>query len=383
MWRKLFIGVSVSASLTLSLVYAEGEPKKPEGEGFLMYKNKEDGKGGKKTKRTVEELLADILDTEKEQLKVQKEILSLMKDQYDVPKMVKVNGKECLANSSAECFVMPITGDAKRIPVMRQWMENPTIENAIAYYKWQSKYFNQVIDSGYSLNFAGKSVDYPHSGVPTYMEKTGDYEEQDRFKKHVAKVIKKQSPYIEIYILMGKNSGFDVENKMSVFTIYENLRKMGIKTKFVFETKEDLAKYDEMISAVISDSFRDKWNKVPNTDKVISEATFGGSKTIEVHTTPMYIMRYSNPTIKKGYTQVLGVGKDNWRDIFDGLQRSLMLWKVVKPDEFSGSKGNEAQLNDIMGSVNRVYRDGNEKTKEKAIKYKKVLEKRIKEEESK
>lgn len=383
--KKVLMVTAISLSVLLTNVCAKegGKEEVRGGSGFTFYEDKAPSdQKKKKTKLTVEELLQQILDSEKEQEKTQKEILALMKDQYDVPKMVKINGKECLANSSAECFVMPIAGDAKRIPVMRKWIEEPNIKNAIAYYKWQSVYFNKVMDAGYSLHFAGKSTDYKHIGVPTYMEKVGDYQEQDRLKKHKATVISRRyAKNMEVYILIGENAGFDVENKMSVFNIYQKLQKMGIKTKFVFKSKESLAKYNEMINAIIVKDFKKRWDAIPSSDKVISKNTFIGNEDIEVHITPMYILRYIDPTkTKRSYTQVIGAGKDNWREIIEGLPRSLILNKVAEPSEFSGSKADEAQMNEIDDYLDYVIKTGNEERRESAKAYKKVLEDRIQEE---
>lgn len=44
-------------------------------------------------------------------------------------------------NTSVDNFQFPLTDEAKRIPVLREWLENPTEENAKKWLAWQAKYF--------------------------------------------------------------------------------------------------------------------------------------------------------------------------------------------------------------------------------------------------
>jgi len=44
-------------------------------------------------------------------------------------------------NTSVDNFKFPLTEEAKRIPVLAQWLENPTEENAKKWLAWQAKYF--------------------------------------------------------------------------------------------------------------------------------------------------------------------------------------------------------------------------------------------------
>lgn len=44
-------------------------------------------------------------------------------------------------NTSVDNFKFPLTDEAKSIPVLKEWLENPTEENAKKWLAWQAKYF--------------------------------------------------------------------------------------------------------------------------------------------------------------------------------------------------------------------------------------------------
>jgi len=39
---------------------------------------------------------------------------------------------------------MPVTPEAQRIPVLKNFIQNPTIQTAAKYLQWQAKYFKQI-----------------------------------------------------------------------------------------------------------------------------------------------------------------------------------------------------------------------------------------------
>jgi|GEM_PF-1487658 len=49
--------------------------------------------------------------------------------------------KEKEYNTSVKNFKFPLTEEAKRIPVLANWLRNPTEENAVKWLAWQAKYF--------------------------------------------------------------------------------------------------------------------------------------------------------------------------------------------------------------------------------------------------
>lgn len=371
--KKILMSLVVSSLLALPLLAENKKPQEKEGSGYAFY---EDTEAPKKKKGDLREIMEELLRESKKQTKIQEEILAHLKNQADVPQMVEVNGKECLANSSVDCFVMPITGDAKRIPVMKAWIENPTMENAIAYYRWQSVYLNKIFNAGYAYHTASMSVEHPFKGIPTYMEATGGYETTKQMRFVAEEVIKKHAKEMRIFILIGENIGFDIENNQNIFNIFDNFSKMGISVYYVFKNQESLKDFNEVIKAVPTKSYQERWEKISNEYKIVSPNTFKGSENIEVHITPMYILKYDSKN--KHFSQVLGAGRDDFEDLMEALPRSLIYWDIEKPSVFSASKANKGQIKDTLENLDkkRIFED--EKEKERAKNFQEKLKKEMK-----
>lgn len=75
--------------------------------------------------------LAELLKVAKQQRNIQQKIYNLLSNEFDPkPKKVIINGKECIENFSKDCFVMPLTRAAKKIPVLKAMLVHPTPETA-------------------------------------------------------------------------------------------------------------------------------------------------------------------------------------------------------------------------------------------------------------
>ena len=109
-----------------------------------------------KTKMSIADILDEMLKVQKKQLKVQKKILAILQDEFDPqPKKIIVNGKECIENSSAECFKMPLLHpDGKKVPVLGKFVTNPTVENAREYLKWHAKFLKSAFKGGEAITLA-------------------------------------------------------------------------------------------------------------------------------------------------------------------------------------------------------------------------------------
>jgi len=104
----------------------------------------------------VKKLLAELLKVAKEQKSLQQKIYNLLSEEFNpTPKKVIINGKECIENSSKDCFVMPLTKDAKKIPVLKALLTNPTPETAKNWLQWYSVYMNRgPLKVGRSFEYA-------------------------------------------------------------------------------------------------------------------------------------------------------------------------------------------------------------------------------------
>lgn len=324
-------------------------------------------------KATEKDLLIAILQEQKIANRIQMEMLEIMKVVHDLPRMVEVNGKKCLSNSSEDCFVMPIIGDGARIPVMRKWLENPTVENALAYYKWQSKYLNHSLNAGYSLEMAAKNTRYPFAGTPRHLNKiTG--EAHDQREEMTKDILKKHSAKMEIAILMGKNYGYDVEDIQSIRDIYDEIIGIGAKARFVFESQESLNRFNEFHKNAINLDAAKLWESISDTQKVISPNTFKDTK-IDTYMTPMYIFRYLDIKNNKSFNQVVGIGRDNKDTVIKSITRSMILFGVIKPEELAGTHAQKYQTDYLLRQIDDRSFLNDEEEKKRAPAMKELLKK--------
>lgn len=167
-----------------------------------------------KSTRSVADILEEILKVQQDQLKEQKRIREILEDQYDPqPKKIVVDGKECIENSSAECFQMPLLHpDAKKVPVLAEFVRNPSVESAKEYLKWHAKFLKSAYRGGESITLAvnqyGKEA-YPMNFDRFDYDTPGAYSSvlQKKNNKLVLNTLNKE---VEFYFFIGKNPDADL-----------------------------------------------------------------------------------------------------------------------------------------------------------------------------
>lgn len=378
------IKTAFTAIVLSSMLMGVEQTSQKVGKGWLQYEDEPSKQQQDLSKASVNDvekmsekkILIEILKEQKKQTAIQAEILHILKVTNDLPEEITVNGKKCLSNSSAECFKMPIIKDAARIPVMRQWLEKPTVENALEYYKWQSKYLNQIFDVGYSLEFASKSTPPLMGIIPSYLNtgtKEGEYQRDDYIWENIIRPLARN---MEISILMGKTIGFDIDRAIRIFDIYDKFKSVGIKIRFVFPDQESLNTFANLNKTTPSEVYGKRWKEVPSSDKVISPNSFK-IKNISVYATPMYLLRYNDFKNKINFNQILGIGKDDVETIFKSTYRALILFKVIKPTDISGIKAQKENLKGILRDLNERTWINDPEGKKRSDVFKEILQKEI------
>lgn len=276
-------------------------------------------------KKDIKKMLEILLKIQKEQLKTQKEILAILKKQFaPEPKKIVINGKECIENSSAECFKMPITPQAARIPVLKNWLENPTKENAKEWLRWQAKYFTQIFNVGNSLQFAiaqwGDKA-YPLSFERDGFETAGGYSTVLEDKRYTYLLNSVADEY-DVFIFFGKNWQGD----FYAFDNYADLAKELSKVNF------NLVFYNRGAK----EAFEDAANTFTNLRELMrhSQIYIGKEffKKFNVYTTPTLLVR-----LKKSNTvEPVYVGKTDpktlKRKMIDFLEYRKVLDMAHSPD---------------------------------------------------
>jgi hypothetical protein len=165
------------------------------------------------TKRSVNDILEEILKVQNKQLDTQNKILEILQNEFDPqPKTIVVNGKECIENSTAECFKMPLLHpDGKKIPVLAKFVTEPSVESAKEYLKWHAKFLKSAFKGGEAISLAvnqyGPSA-YPMNYEQFEYDTPGGYSSVLRERNNKA-VLDTLAAEIEIFFFFGKNADAD------------------------------------------------------------------------------------------------------------------------------------------------------------------------------
>ncbi|WP_457748598.1 hypothetical protein [Sulfurimonas sp.] len=256
-------------------------------------------------KKTELELLQKILDENKKQTKIQNKILALLQKQVDPkPKEITVNGKKCIANSSAQCFDYGslIVAEAKKVPVLVKFLKDPyNVTNAAHYLQWQAKYLKHSINVGNSLQFAyaqfGEKA-YPIGAQSTpYTLGFGGYEGKilpDAQDKLIISMKNKMS----FKIFLGKNINLDIYSALAIVDIIKKYGEMNIEIVF-FDKKSKSV----FIGAVSSVYKLDKIRHWSSVKMIVQPKAFG---EYGILTTPSYVVEYKNKNKKEVQTLLHG-----------------------------------------------------------------------------
>lgn len=283
------------------------------------------------SKESIVPILKELLKVAQEQKEIQQQILNLLSEEFHpTPQKVVINGKECIANSNADCFVMPVTKDAQRIPVLKELIVNPTPETAKNYLQWQAKYFStgpfQVGRSfQYAINTYGEEA-YPMNltrmQVNTNWDELGKKREEQR--QEILNTLY-ASNSVGLYIFLHSES----LDYFALEEIGKSLAAIGNKkaVTLVFENEKD------------------KQNVFKSIEKTTIEAAFKGAsimvnnkvfKANNIYMTPTYTVAIN--TGKKTKKQAVAIGRLSTDELNRKIYTFLEDEQVVKKGELSDYK---------------------------------------------
>jgi len=130
-------------------------------EKIIKYKLSPAEKAKIDSQNKTNKLLKMLIVSQEENKKLQEKILNRSKK----------TGEKCLTNSSSDCFVMPVIAEGQHVPVLKNFLRNPSPKNSKEWLKWQATYFNHINKVSNGLRFAflkGGSDVYSTSTDYTY-----------------------------------------------------------------------------------------------------------------------------------------------------------------------------------------------------------------------
>lgn len=323
---KHFLSTAAVLILLGANIHAEElnveKPKETTHERGYHFKGLKEGEEDPTERKTEKQLLAELVDIAKKQLETQRKILDAVEQiRNPKPETIVVNGKECVANSTPECFQMPLVPKAKEIPVYQNWLREPNEENTLALVQWESVYTNKISQTAHMRDFVitkyGSKALETNFNRSTFDGNTGSEYKVVRKKNNQYVLNNVANKQFEIVIYLGKSAELDYQ---SFHNYSKNLKELkDVTYHVVFYTQgakeawEDSAKVFPEMKEILSGAKTIKVNK----------ALFGEKS---IYATPTLAVKIK----KTGEEEPIAVGNIFASGIQNKILKMLEIKKVIK-----------------------------------------------------
>ncbi|NBK98420.1 MAG: hypothetical protein EOM50_10430 [Erysipelotrichia bacterium] len=249
------------------------------------------------------DLLQKILDENRKQTKIQEKILTLLEEELDPkPKEVVVNGKKCIANSSADCFVYPMIAEARRVPVMAEFLKDPyDLKKAGEYLRWQAGLFNHAINIGNGLQFAyaqwGTKVYPVETQSAAYTSIDGAFEAKILPEAEKELILSKKN-ILSFSIFVGKNPTMDIFSAKSILDVIKEYDQLDMEIIYFDQKGKEV--FEGALASVYNLKMFPKWQSIK---KEINPKKF---EEYEVFTSPSFVAKLKNNTKNEAQTILNG-----------------------------------------------------------------------------
>jgi len=267
--------------------------------GFYFYDDPDTNTTKKIRVTPTQKMQADLTQELIKQMKRNNELQEkiLKKLEYAFPRTIpeyttnKKTGEKCRTNSSADCFVMPVTKEAQNnVPVMAEMLRNPTEKNIQKYIEWQSVYFNRNFKIGQGFSLVSKQYErevnkmdgMSFTQMPTHSSKQNDI----AFIKKSA-IVKKLGKKLGLMLFVGKTRGIEREFVGNEYLQIMNTQLGKMKNlTYVYASNKDKEFVEAKIKKFASQSEKQKYSK---TKVAINAQLF---KKFKISATPQVVLLY-------------------------------------------------------------------------------------------
>ena len=382
--------IGICAALLASLLFGEGNDGRSSGftelggssigngvfeydatNGWWWYKEKVKDKDGKdqeiKTKMTNKEKLEyekditviKVLQRQEASLRDIKERLEYAYPDVTPKYSINSKGEQCLTNSSADCFVLPIQAEAQQVPVMKEWLANPSPTNSKKYLQWQAKYFNHLskISAGLHFSFLNDGPEaYPTDMTFAYNENLGNPLSEDVAGFRKVMVLDQLKDKIGIMFFLGNNLAYeDNTYAYSNMWIYSKDYWKDIQKIVIVPSEDAKARLKASTDALTADEARKFWDNA----KIEVRPDLFSSMNIMV--TPAVVGVYKTD---KGETlyQTLSNGTITESIIIDSFIQFLTYNGIIDPSEMSANKNfaqiqKNLEVEPVKKKEDEIYKD--------------------------
>lgn len=275
--------------------------------GFEFYGGDNPSKENSKDAALILQYLKEIRDENKEQTKIQRDILELLEKKMDPkPKeLVKKDGTKCIANSSSDCFdyesLIENNPEATKIPALKAFLTDPYDMNKAAnYLQWQNQLMNHSFNTGNALQMAGEQwgdkVNSLGSTRSTF-NTSGGIANAKLIPAAKEKYFNELANSIEITIFIGMSNNLDI---FALSGIADTLIQYpNLNYKFIFLNEGSKLLFEDGMSTLYS-------NKIPSWNKAKKEISEKSFKDADIYTTPSLTASMKDGNKKKIQTIVTG-----------------------------------------------------------------------------
>ena len=308
----------------------------------IKYKMTKEEKAKLDKEDETKELLKILIAEQKESKNVNREILSRLN--YAFPNVTplkttnKKTGEECNTNSSSDCFVMPVVAEGQQIPVLKEFLREPSPEKSKEWLKWQATYFNHVNKVSHGLRFA-----YLKYGAEAYPTRT-DYSLGDSLVNsqaenvqgdREAKMIYSIKDQVALLTFVGKNRMFEEANKIPLqIHNWDASFLKDIDKVFVFESEIGRDKFLADVENVYGKQRGDLevvefWKNA----KITVRPDLYDSYKIKM--TPSIVMFYEDKAKKNNIFQTVSVGTLSANNLRKQMINFLLYNDIFEPKELA------------------------------------------------
>lgn len=268
-----------------STIPTNAKKSKTHERGYLFSGLDENATVNSQKRKTQQKLLEELVKIAKNQLKVQKEILDEVKQiRNPRPEKIVVNGKECIANSTPECFQMPLVDKAKKIPVYKNWLRNPNEKNTLALVRWESKYFNKISNVAHMRDFV--ITKFGPEALKTNFDRStfdsiGGVHKVVRQKNNRYLLNEIASKKFEIILFFGKNPEMDYQ---SFYNYNKNVQELkNVTYRVVFYTLGAKMAFEDSAKVFVEmKEMLDKAKSVKVDKKLFKKASIYATPTMSI-----------------------------------------------------------------------------------------------------
>lgn len=320
--KKAFKLMLISSLLALDSFAQESENSSALEKGYHFGDLKVEENEKLPKKEDVGQILLELLKQSKKQTKYQEEIRDILAAEFDPkPKKIVVNGKECIENSTGDCFKMPMINEVKKVPAIANALQKRDLESVKVQEMWYGKYIVEVLKLGYLKALAIRELGpkYPLSTAPIGTVDVNGWD-STIMKVHRKSIFEKHAKNFEFNIFIGLNHGLDMYSLVPLaYTVRDN---PNIKFNLVFISKEKKEQWEKQYKNFYASKF------LKQLKTYVQPLAF---KEFKVYTTPSLYLKDK----KNNKDTILHVGKLVELDMINKTIEYMIQNNFIKRNELN------------------------------------------------